>query len=338
MRAGLYLTISAFTLAITAAAWDAHTHRTVTYLALDGLSDDTPGWLRDSNIRHRIAFQSNEPDRLRGWPAKPLKHVNDPEHYLDAELLDDFGLSLDTLPELRREYVKAMVLAKAEHPERVAPYDPNGDPARTHEYPGFLLHAISEQYAALQAGFCQLRILEQLDEPPRAAQLAQARENVIYRMGILAHLVADAAQPLHTTKHYNGWVGDNPQGYTTERTFHGYIDHGVIAHHEITYARLKPLVTYAVKMNADRPWEEVMIYYRRSFALVEPLYQLERDDQLNGPEGKAFIEARLVDATNMLTAMIEAAYRSSAPTAEQLENWKKYNNFDPAVLPGGAED
>ena len=47
-------------------------------------------------------------------------------------------------------------------------------------------------------------------------------------MGILAHFVGDAAQPLHTTKHHHGWKGDNPNGYTTENSIHAYIDGGVI--------------------------------------------------------------------------------------------------------------
>ena len=34
-------------------------------------------------------------------------------------------------------------------------------------------------------------------------------------MGVMGHYVGDCAQPLHTTKHHNGWVGENPHGYTT---------------------------------------------------------------------------------------------------------------------------
>ena len=47
-----------------------------------------------------------------------------------------------------------------------------------------------------------------------------------YVMGVMGHYVGDATQPLHTTKHYNGWVGDNPEGYTTSRKIHSWIDGG----------------------------------------------------------------------------------------------------------------
>ena len=55
-------------------------------------------------------------------------------------------------------------------------------------------------------------------------EISNAQANVIYRMGILSHFVGDASQPLHTTKHYNGWVGNNPKQYTTRRSFHSWID------------------------------------------------------------------------------------------------------------------
>ena len=31
---------------------------------------------------------------------------------------------------------------------------------------------------------------------------------------------------MHTTKHFNGWVGENPKGYTTKPTIHSWIDGG----------------------------------------------------------------------------------------------------------------
>ena len=39
--------------------------------------------------------------------------------------------------------------------------------------------------------------------------------------GNLGHYVADGSNPHHTTTHHNGWVGDNPNGYTTDNRFHG---------------------------------------------------------------------------------------------------------------------
>jgi hypothetical protein len=333
LRRGLLLVLVLLAGAAPAGAWDAHVHRTVTYLALDLLPPEAPDWLRAADARHRLAFQSNQIDRWRGWRALPLSHLNDPDHYLDAELLEQFGLTLETMPRLRREYLKAIIIAKHEHPEGVDPYDASRDPAATKEWPGFLLHAISEQYALLQASFCQVRVLERLNDPARRHQLIQSRELVIYHMGVLAHLVADATQPLHTTKHFNGWAGDNPQGYTTDRRFHAYIDGGVVERHAITYDTLRPLAQAGRAVRADDPWADVHALFERAFELVEPLYRLERDKELDDPAGRDLIIGQLVDATEMLSALWWAAYTSGVPTDEMVESFVKYNSFRPELLP-----
>ena len=313
--------------------WGAHVHRTITYLALDGLPPEAPTWLRDPAVRHRIAFQSNQVDRWRGWRSLYLNHENSPQHYLDAELLDEFGLTLTTVPKLRREYVRALVVAKHEHPEKVSPYDASRDPARAHEWPGFVLHAVAEEYAKLQAAFFQVRILETLNEPARRHQLEQARAVAIDHLGNLSHFVGDIAQPLHTTKHFNGWVGDNPQGFKWRDRFHAYIDDGWAETHHINYATLKPHVTYGAQVNGADPWDDVISYFRRSHGQVTRLYELELAGKLDGPEGREMILERFTDATAMLSAMVWAAYSSAAPSEEQIESWVRYNMYDASELP-----
>jgi hypothetical protein len=335
MTRSVVLSVIALWLPSAVDAWDAHAHRCVTYLALDGLPAEAPAWLREPAVRHRIAFQSNQVDRWRGWRSLTLKHENDPDHYIDVELLEQFGLTLETVPPLRREYLRAMAISKHLHPEQVDAYDASADPARTYEWPGFLPHAITEHYAKLQAAFHQVRILKRLDDPARRRQLEQAREIAIYHLGALSHFVADATQPLHTTRHYNGWVGDNPQGFTTSKDFHAYIDGGVIEHHRLTYANLKPHVKYERRTNATDPWHDVLTHIRWAHQTVETLYRLERDGQLNGPAGRQFIIARLTDAAAMLSSMIWSAYTSAEPTDKQISSWVHYNDFQPKLLPEG---
>jgi hypothetical protein len=300
-------------LVLPAWAWGPYVHRSLTYLALDGLPADIPAWLRDPNVRDRIAFQSNQPDNWREWKSVVLEHVNNPDHYLDVERLEDFGLTLQTVPKLRREYLKAMVLAKYEHPERVSPYDPATDPARVQEWPGFVLQAVAEEYAKLQSAFSDLRKLEQGGDSVPPARLEQARAVVIEHMGNLSHFVEDMAQPLHTTKHYDGWVGENPAGYRWRKDFHAYIDTGLPAALGLTYEALKPQVSYGRRVNASDPWEDVIQHFQRSHDQLVRLYELERDGQLDGPEGRALIAGRLADAAAMTSAMIWAAYTSSGP-------------------------
>jgi hypothetical protein len=311
---------------LVALSWDAHGHRTITYLALDGLSSQMPAWLREDAVRHRIAAQANEPDRWKGWNSDPLRHVNYPDHFLDIELLEEFGLTLETMPRLRREYLRAMAISKHLHPELVSPHDASRDTARAHEWPGFALHAIDENYAKLQSTFQQIRIIESLDDPARTHELELVRNNAIFHMGVLSHFVGDICQPLHTTKHYNGWLGDNPKGYTTEHTIHAAMD-GALGTHKLTHANLKPRATYDIKVKADDIWEDLHQYIGRSFACVETTYRLEQEGSLNEAKGRAFIIERVTDGSAMLAAMYNAAWESAKPTDDQIASFVRYDDF-----------
>ncbi|MFH1746865.1 MAG: hypothetical protein ABIG44_07440 [Planctomycetota bacterium] len=317
--------------------WGAHVHRMITYLALEALPAEAPAWLRDVTFGHRAAFQSNQVDRWRGWNSTVLRHENSPEHYLDIEYLDQYGLTLQTVPRLRREYLRAMIIAKHEHPEKMEPYDPARDPARTHEWPGFVLHTAAEHYAKLQAAFFQVRILERLKDPARAHQLEQARAIAIYHLGCLSHFVADMAQPLHTTKHYDGWIGDNPANYKWRDRFHAYIDQGFVDRHELGLTHLRSCVKPTYTVNPADPWEDLIAHLARSHACLEQLYTLERDGRLDSPAGEELILERLGDATSMMTTLIWAAYTSAEPDEEQVASWVRYNGFNPEQLPTSTQ-
>jgi hypothetical protein len=314
-------------------AWSAHGHRTITYLALDGVPASMPEWVREKPIRDRIAEESNEPDRWRSTTIRPLAHENDPDHYIDIENLTDFGLTLETVSPYRYEYVRDMAVAKYVHPEMVSAYDVDKDKDRTKEWPGFLPHAISEHYAKLRSSFNTYRILESLNDPARADQLALARENCIHEMGLLSHFVGDAAQPLHTTRHHHGWVGDNPAGFTTDRSIHAYIDGVLVDKQGLTVDSLRPSMHYDVHLNADDPWTQTLAYIRRSFEQVQPLYRLQKSGELDKEAGKEWLTERFVDAGAMLSAMYSAAWESSKPDEREVIAWVKYNNFKPEVLP-----
>ena len=325
----------AVTLVSTAAAWDAHGHRMITYLALDGLPAEMPAFLREADTRHRIAYQSNEADRWRGTRHPVMGHENNQDHYLDVELLDQFGLTLDSLPRLRNEYLRALIIAKHEHPDAIDPYDPAKDPDRSKEWPGAAPYSIMEHWVKLQSALQTWRILEKLDDPRRRHQQEQARSNVIYHMGMLSHIVGDLAQPLHTTRHFNGWDGPNPEGYTTAKTFHAYIDGGCIEHHKLTYADLKPLYRSRARVNPRDPWPDTLEYLRQSNTHVIPLYRMEKAGELTGPRGRELLCERLCTAADTLRAYYVAAWRSSGPNLKAEQDFMRYNNFKPDLLPGG---
>lgn len=333
MRRIVSACLLALALTSTALAWSAHGHRTITYLGLEGLPAEAPDWLRDASIRTRIADLSNEPDRWRGLRVDTLAHENGPDHYIDIEDLAKFGLTLETVSPFRYEFLRDMAVAVHTHPEAFSEEELKNERDRTKLWPGFLPHAIQEHYNKLRCSFNTLRILESLNDPTRADQLTTARENCIQQMGLLAHFVGDAAQPLHTTTHHHGWVGDNPNGYTREYGIHSYIDGTIVDLHAITVESLRPTIRYGVTVNAADPWKDVIGYVRRSFEQVEPLYRLHKSGDLPKEAGKAFISERLNDAGATLAALYWAAWESSKPTESEVQAWVRFNNWKPEILP-----
>lgn len=328
-------------------AWDAAGHATITLLALDRLkqTSDAPAWIQEEASRAMIAWQSGEPDRWRGLRTPSLRHENEPDHYLDLEDLEPYGLTLRTMPMLRNEYVKAMVLARDKHPEKFKPINPAMDPAKTQEQPGFVAHATMEHYEKLRSSMNTLRILEGLPDATserRKLQIEQTKANIRVEMGLLAHFVGDSAQPLHTTTHHHGWVGDNPKGYTTDRGIHSYIDGTIVSFHKLDYGALsmpggKPDAVDPAKPSTDatspvplrvsdeqNPWSDILDHLERSFGKVETLYELKKSGDLEKDPGKAFIAERLHDGGTMLGDLYAAAWKASKPTDAQIADYLKY--------------
>lgn len=300
--------------AAACAAWDGHGHRTITRLALEGLPADMPPWMKDESVWKRAEFQSSEPDRWRGAKVTYLSHINNADHYLDVEDLEAFGLTLRTAPRLRFQYVEALVLARAADPEVHEPIEDDADGVKG--WPGFVMHAIAENHAKLRSSLRTLRILESLNDPSWADAIEMSRANVIACLGVLSHFVGDAAQPLHTTRHHHGWIGDNPHGYTTDRGIHAYIDGTILLIHSLDFQSLHPGMDYVKAPPLDDPWELIVAHVERSFAQVEPLYAMHRDGTLTGDPGKAMIKDRLCDGARTLHALIWSAWVLSEPAEE----------------------
>lgn len=326
-----FCVVAVYSAASLAHAWGGVGHVAITELALDAASDEMPAWVNDALFRQRVDFMCNEPDRRRGVGLTCLDHENNPEHYLDAEQLADFDLNLATLPKLRYAYVLAMSEAMHREPERFEQDAP--DDAGIAWMPGTLPYAMAEDYAKLVSAFRVCRLLEAFapDDPLRANELIQAQAEAAYHLGVLSHWVGDAAQPLHTTLHHHGWIGDNPEGYTTSGRVHSYIDSGVLAAHQLnarTLVAALAIEPIAVTDTAD-PWNEIIAHIERSFEQVEPLYRLERDGKLESDAGRAFILERLSDGASTLAGLYIAAWEQAAPDDSDIATYLRYEAPSP---------
>jgi hypothetical protein len=307
-------------------------------------------------VRSAAAWNAAEPDRWRGLRDPFIMNTTYPDHFLDIEDLAAFGMTIDTMPMLRNRAIREMTLARSKNPAgpdgNAKPYNEKIDPTGQQEWPGFIMQAIAEDQARLLSHFKTWRILKQINDPDRAGHVLATESNIIATIGRLSHWVGDAAQPLHTTKHFNGWVGENPEGYTTDKGFHASIDGGVPSLHNLHYNTLKPArqrvqdaaVTEALDAASTKllseswqpgvVWQVTIAYLKRSHARVEPLYKLEKSGALKQEEGKEFLTVCLNDGATMLAWYINQAWKSSTINEKDVEMFIFYDGFAQEQMPG----
>lgn len=311
------LALGAF--AFNAGAWDYEGHHAVNELALASLPPDF-GIQLTPELKNRIAFLAGEPDRWRNTPDLPLKHFNGPDHYIDLEDIQLLGLTPDTMPPLRYDFVADIALARAAHPAKFPKIDPDHDSDHTRELDGFLPWAITENYEKLKSDFSTLKTLRQYGGS--AVDIANAEADCVYVMGVMGHYVGDGSQPLHTTKYFNGWVGDNPKGYTTRQNFHAWIDGGYFKKTggikvDQLVGQIQPATPLANAEDPDGVFHDVIAYIVDQNKYVEPLYEMEKNGQLTGVgdkgmDGLPFLDGQLVKAGQMLGNLWLTAWQQAS--------------------------
>lgn len=304
-------------------AWGSEGHKMVSELALKSLPGDFPAFVKSAPNTGRIAYLANLPDRWRNvdpWLAQSGGSWTD--HYLDVEQLADAGLDARAVSSMRLDFAVAFAAGRAAHVDKFPPIDPAKNLDHTREWAGFSPWAIAENFHRLQSAFGCLKAFQEVGGT--AEEITNAEADIVYAMGVLAHYVGDAAQPLHTTIHHDGWVGPNPNGYTTEKGIHSWIDSGLIAKSGVTAAdlasRVAPATALALPVRADQRdpiFVAAMDYFLTSHTLVEPLYQLEKAGRLGrgdasvSAEGRALIEGQLLRGGGMLGTLWVTAWKTA---------------------------
>jgi len=306
-----------------AQAWDYEAHRAINLLALASLPTNFPAFVREPAAVERIGFLAGEMDRWRNTPDLPLKHYSFPDHYMDMEELADYGLKPEMLPVFRYDFIAQLALIRNAHPEKFPAPEASRNEDHTHGLVGLLPWGVAESVGKLKSGFSYLKAFEEAGTPE---EIANAKANIIYVMGVMGHLVGDASQPLHTTIHHHGWVGDNPHHYTTSRGFHSWIDGGYLnktggADLAALKSRLRP--AHAVTINGrpakpEETFQVAILFLVEQNKQVEPLYQLEKDGKLSGEgekghEGKAFLEGQILQAGQLFGDFCYSAWQEAPP-------------------------
>jgi hypothetical protein len=307
-----------------ASAWDYPAHRAVNQAALAALPTNFPAFVRAPENAERIAFLSSEPDRWRNTPDLPLKHTNGPEHYMDIEELETYEIKPEQLPVFRYDFIARLALFRAKHPERFSPSAASRDEDHTKNLVGLLPWGMAEGYSKLKSGFSCLKAFEEHGGTPE--EITNARANIAYVMGVMGHLFGDAAQPLHTTKHHHGWVGENPKGYGTAHSFHSWIDGGFFGKtggvdSQDLSEKLRPAGLVQVGNRAAKPDEMFAVavaFLVEQNKKVEALYNLDKEGKLSGKKsesqaGREFLEGQLLLASQFLADTWFSAWRQAPP-------------------------
>lgn len=309
---------------LAARAWDYQGHRAVNQLALASLPADFPSFVKDPAAAERIAFLAGEPDRWRNSQDLCFNHVHKPDHYIDIEELNIYGLKPEELTMFRYDFEGQLAMARKENPSKFPALDPAFNKDHTRQLIGLLPWNIAENYGKLRSSFSYLKAFQENNGRPE--EIANAQENIIYEMGVMGHYVGDASQPLHTTIYFNGWVGNNPHQYTTNHSFHAWIDGGFFAkvggpNVKALQGGLRPAHFVAIagrEANPEEMFQAAMGFILEQNKLVEPLYQLEKDGKLSGEgekgvEGRGFLEGQLVKAAQLLGDIWYSAWQQAPP-------------------------
>ena len=281
-----------------ASAWGNEGHLYINQVAAQKIPADMPRFLRRSVAE--LTYLGPEPDRWRSPTELQLKNAQEPDHFIDLERV----AWLDPLPATRYEFYRKLYdkrAASADHPNNDHPDD------YLPERVGLQPYITIEIFGRLKAAFREYRHLREQHKPTAPVEHA-----IVFHAGWLGHYVADGSQPLHTTIQYNGWVGPNPNNYTTQHKIH--------AQFETTYVNENITAKdFANQVRAPEhlsdPFQQYVAYLKDSNQKVETVYALEKAGGFTAkgtPEAFTFTTQRLAAGSQMLLNLWYTAWQDSA--------------------------
>ena len=297
--------VIALAVPVSALAWGATGHRIIAEAGMQALPADLPAFLRKPDAVITVGELARELDRSKG-AGRLHSSMRDASHFVD---LDDQGLIMGAVP------LEPMAATRSDY--ETALRAGGSDSAKA----GLLPYAMVDGWQQITKDFAHWRVLTAAlprakDPQQRAwikADLARRETLILNNIGIWAHYVGDASQPLHTSIHYNGWSdGPNPKGYSRARTLHGSFE-GALVRQVMDQARLKAAMTPYTPCGCTIEQMTVR-YLRATNAQLEPLYELEKAGGLvaSDPRGQEFVNRRLAEAASSLRDMVAEAWAASA--------------------------
>jgi hypothetical protein len=275
-----------------ASAWGEKGHLMVNRLAIAASGAQLPPFMGAASAE--ITYNGYEPDRWREENGSALNTAQAPDHFFDSE---KWG-SIASIEKDRYAFMAKLAERKVDL-EKV----------------GYLPYAIIEGYGRLRNAFRQWR------NAKTAEDRESARANAVHYAGVLGHYVADGAQPMHLSIHFDGWADGvpNPKNFTKARGLH--------SRYEAAYVN-RAVDEAQVQAKVQRPQQltdvfgSIKNYLNQSFTELEPMYELEKAGEFNPdsprPKGTEFINSELARAATMLSNLWYTAWiESGAPASRR---------------------
>jgi len=276
-----------------AGAWGDIGHMLINRAAAEKVPASMPQFLKQAAAR--IEYLGPEPDRWRNPIEASLKNAQEPDHFIDLERVAD----IPQLPPGRYDFYRLLYAKKLASKDHSDDYMP--------DKVGLQPYITTEIYQRMVVAFREYRRLQKENKPTGGVE-----QNIVFYAGWLGHYVADGANPMHTTIQYNGWTGDNPNGYTTAKNVHYEFESGFVQRIQ-QQLTITDLVKEPVRL--QHPFEDYVAYLRASNGMVEKSYQLEKAGgfkETGTPEGREFVRQRLAAGAQMLLNLWYTAWEESA--------------------------
>lgn len=282
MKHRFWLAVLGLALVVAPArSWWPRGHAIITRGALLALPSEVPAFFRSGG--DLAAHLSYDPDVAKNRDTPNLRNAEDPEHYVDLELLAG-----TPLPPTRYQFLK-LCGEKGLDPSNV----------------GLVPYSTTEWTERLAVAFAEHR---------KWPNNPQIRTKCLVYAGILAHYAGDLCMPLHVTIHFNGRA--KPDHSSPRTGIHERMDS------LIERLELKP-ADLAREQRVDAVqaiFPAVTGQIQNSFGKIDRVYELEaklppRDEKAAwtpGPEARQLGEERGREAVRFLASLYLTAWKRSA--------------------------
>ena len=318
-------------------AWGFRGHTVANLAAVESLQDG-PVFLK--TYKAYIGHLGPIPDTWRGMTEPYLRISEDPNHGWYTESFD----FIKEIPRSRTEFT----LRVYDEYLRVSKTDPARAKLLNIRYTGLQAYSMMEGYERVKAGMRLYRSvgakqandrfsdmgtnygrISTLFQDPEQVKTFLANDVAFY-MGWLGHYIADAAQPLHNSKHHDGWEGDNPKNYTRDPNIHGRFESSYVDLIQVTEADVMPYVSKTAR-HLDDPWIAILDHMIQARGFAEDVYRLDLRNafkKTDDAEAKKLVCTRLAAGASFLRDLVYTAWLESAVPGPPVKEIDRMNNPD----------